>query len=232
MAILRVVFFPLTLLVNLISNLLYGIGKPIIEFRLYFNTCIACEVEVGKVDRTLPHDRLLISSYIMFLLRFFRICDTRQVQPIRDLLAGSAGQVYSDEIALLIYHAVLNTLSKIERAQAETMFLEFGRQSPPVAVLPYKGAGPYIGKCKFKVIKNGVLLSSNFKISASYNLILLPLAVGVLYDFVCTNLNDKGLSTDLNTLIIHLVNNYDANALKRMATQEDFSKSLADWMSS
>lgn len=220
MSIFNILLYPLTLLITFISNVRYLRGEPLIELGFYFNYGIACEFEIAKIDKTKPRDRLLVWSYILFLLRFFRICETRQIRPVKELLTQFIGKATPNEITSHIYVTILDTLSENERAAVEETFTSFGQPSPPIVAIPYEKSGPYIGKYYFKIFKNEGFVSSKFKMSAGYDTILLPLTVGIFYETVCNSLTDKNLIIELNSFISYLTDKYDANELRRISDGE------------
>lgn len=158
-------------------------------------------------------DDLLIASYIMFLARYFYICDDRQVDIAQDFLLDSVRRSQKpNEIAAKLYETVFKTLNPLEQDAAIKLFKIYSRftSGPPLTYSEAKEPSHSYAKYSFYVIESGSRLTSIFDMSAGPDVILLPLTIGILYEYVADKIRNKDKKEKLDRSIIDLLEGYNS----------------------
>jgi hypothetical protein len=205
--ILAFLFAPIRWLANLIT-------KPqnnLLEWHLSYGPFFV-RIQTNHKEYFLTDD-LLIASYIMFLARYFYICDDRQVDFMRALLLDSVRKVQKPtELATKLYETVLKTLKPAEQDAAAKLFKIYSRftSDPPLTYSEDKEPSYSYAKYSFYVIKSGSGLTSVFHMSAGPDIILLPLTVGILYEYVVNKIPNMEKKEKLNRSIIDLLVGYNS----------------------
>ena len=157
--------------------------------------------------------KYLIASYIMFFARYFYICDDRQVHIVRDFLLDSVRRSQKpNEIASILYERVFKTLDPAEQDAAVKLFKIYSRVTspPPLTYCEDKEPSHSYAKYSFYVIKSGRGLTSIFHMSAGPDKILLPLTVGILYEYVVDKIRNREKKGKLDRSIIDLLEGYNS----------------------
>jgi len=159
-------------------------------------------------------DDLLIASYILFLARYFYICDERQIEPVKNLLYKEieSKKTNSEELSSKVWNVVWQTLNEMERRAVGKLYSNIFRGMPPMSYSEKETTRSY-AKYSFFVFerfkqKRGYL-SSIFHMSAGADIIFLPLTVAVLYKFVVDKLKGKNKKEKLDKSILDLLEAYD-----------------------
>jgi hypothetical protein len=163
-------------------------------------------------------DDLLIVSYILFLARYFYICDKRQIGVMQDYLLNTIGKSEDfHNITKIIFNMIFMTLNAEEKSLTARLF-KFSVGLPPSFFNTYslddditeKDFKPLFAKYIFRVIKqnNSRELSSYFLMSSGPDILLLPLTCGTLYEFVVDKLNNKDNKEKLDNIIIDLLKSH------------------------
>lgn len=134
-------------------------------------------------------DSLLISSYILFLSRYFFICDDRQLIPMRKLLSKRLNDNYNfDELINDAGKLIYDTLNESEKEQISQL-------SNQKIILPIeisnKQAGKSLGNYRFNIVKSSVGLGSIFDMSPGLDIELLPRLAILFYEYILSNLSDR-----------------------------------------
>ncbi len=148
-------------------------------------------------------DNLLIASYIFFLARYFYICDSRQIQVMRNCLEQEIGRIEPKELPTKIWDAISQTLSEME---FKAVYGLFTMGIPPLDYSEEDEPSHSFSKYSFLVFEKNNNLTSTFYMSSGPDIVFLPLTVGILYEFVVDKLKDKSKKEILDTFIINLLN--------------------------
>lgn len=208
---LAIIFRPIELLANLFKH-----KDNLLEWHLNYDKYIV-HIKTKYKGQLLP-DGLLVASYILFLARYFRICDERQIDVMKSFLNEEIGNDISDlkYLPLKIYYLVKQTLSETDRHVADEMFF---MGEPPWAF--YENADLLSGsysRYSFLVFENGGVLTSRFYMSVlSANVIFLPLTVAILYNYVAKKLEDKSKKQILDKAILDLLRTYETVNCRSLA---------------
>lgn len=180
--------------------------NSLIEYSFSYDL-ISCKIII--IDKIGISDNLLVSSYILFLARYFLICDDRQVDVMKKLLPL---EIESNETKRLstqnIYQAVLKTLNENEREVADTLFFT---GVAPLLCPDNAKQSKVLTDYSFVVFKQGMELRTIFNMSAGPDIVLLPLTVGIFYEFIVSRLRDKSKKELINNIIMQLLASYEAN---------------------
>jgi len=169
---------------------------------LHFNYgSSAIQIKTIHKEESLSDD-LLIASYILFLARYFYICDERQVESVRNLIEQEIGSIEPKELPAKVWGAVGQTFSKME---FKAIYGLFTMGIPPLSYSEEEPRRSY-AKYSFLVFKRNGNLSSSFHMSSGPDIVFLPLTVAVLYEFVVDKLRDKNKKDALDTSISDLLN--------------------------
>lgn len=182
---------------------MFNQNNNLIEFHFNYDAAF-CQIKVSnKID---INDNLLIASYLLFVARYFLICDDRQIKPMRELLLKEIWNDKDEPATQKIYKVILNTLSQNERDAIGKLFL---LGMPPLFYSTTEDVTKSYAKYSFSVIKNNEELRTVFNMSVGPDKILLPLTVGIFYEFIMNTLGDKGRVELLNYIIIKLLKSYE-----------------------
>lgn len=191
---------------NWISDWLLRPRNSILEWRfIYRQYSIKIEATYGDVSRP---DQLLICGYILFLARYFYICDDRQIEVVRNyLLKEIKGQFDKKLLGRNLCEASIQTLSERER-KAVSMFFPLG---PPLEYAEDDEPVHSFAKYSFLVSQHNGQVYSTFHMQVGTpNIVFLPLTVGILYAYVTDKLRDKDKKKILDRAIIDLLEAHNA----------------------
>ena len=200
---LRVIFALLFAPFRLLFNLLTKPSRPIAEFEFTFGSGL-CHIKL-----TLPkneNDDALIAGYIMYLARYFYICDERQIKLMQNLLTKEAEAKKKGDINFTekIYQNILQTLNEQERYAVNKLFAF--PKLPPLLYAEDKVPSYPIATYKLFVTEQNKSWGHIFHLSAGADILLLPLLVGIFYEYV----KDKTKSGDvLDETIVRLISSYN-----------------------
>jgi hypothetical protein len=203
MAIFRIIFLiilsPIRLFVNLFRH-----KDNLLEW--HFNYSYFVQIKTVHKGQTLSDD-LLITSYILFLARYFYICDKRQINIVRDLLIQEIGNIKSNpkELPAKVINIVRQTLNSWEQNAATKIF---GLWGVPLVYSEDEEPNPSRAKYSFLVYQQNGKLTSTFYMSAGPDIILLPQTIAILYGFVVDKLKNEDKKEKLNNSIIDLLKAY------------------------
>ncbi|MDD5750933.1 MAG: hypothetical protein PHS73_00240 [Candidatus Peribacteraceae bacterium] len=169
-----ILLFPFIWFINLFKR-----KNNILEWRLNFGRST---IDITTVSPAQPTEALLISAYLLFVGRYFFICDERQKHPVRQTLREVVnGESESKIAALHLYETAFATLSDGEKQAAHQMFM---MGIPPIIITEGETSARSFAKYSFLVfVRNGELYG-NFHMSVGADIVLLPITLGTLYDFV------------------------------------------------
>jgi len=190
MAILRFIFSIIFTPIRWLANLLTQRKDNVLEWHLNYGPSFV-KIETKYKEQFLS-DNLLIAGYILFLARYFFICDERQIEIVRKLLLREIGKSRADEITPQLYEAVFQTLNQMEKDATLGLFKIYNRflPMPPLTFSEDEEPQHSLAKYSFLIFKrsSGNGLGHIFHMSAGPDIILLPLTVGILYEYVVNKL--------------------------------------------
>src|SRR3989344_6416715 len=120
MAVFRIIhailFSPIKWAANLFQH-----RDNLLEWRLNYGPFFI-KIQTSHSEQILADD-LMIASYILFLARYFYICDTRQTEIVREYLLGAIRETHKpSEIGRNIYKVIFQTLNRMEREALVGLF--------------------------------------------------------------------------------------------------------------
>ena len=208
MALFRFIFSIIFAPIRWLANLLTQRKDNVLEWHLNYGPSFV-KIQTNHKEQFLADD-LLIASYVLFLARYFYICDDRQTNVMRDFLLDEVEKSQKpNEITPKLYEVVFQTLNQIEKDATIGLFKIYNRflPIPPLTFSEDEEPRHSFAKYKFLVFEhadnNG--LGSIFHMSAGPDIILLPLSVGILYEYVVNKLRDKDKKEKLDNSIVDLL---------------------------
>ena len=202
-----ILFAPIRWLVKLTTRP----KNNLLEWHLSYGPFFV-RIQTNHKEHVLSDD-LLIASYILFMARFFYICDDRQVHITRDFLLDSIRKSQKpNEIVAKLYETVFGTLKPAEQDAVVKLFKIYSRftSAPPLIYSEDKEPSHSYAKYSFYVIESGGRLTSIFHMSAGPDIILLPLTVGILYQYVVDKIRSREKKEKLDRSIIDLLEGYNS----------------------
>jgi len=209
MVLFRLIFAILFAPIRWLSNVIIRPKNNLLEWHLSYGAFFV-KIQTNHKEKFLSDD-LLIASYIMFLARYFYICDDRQVDIVRDFLFDAVRRSQKpSEIAAKLYETVFKTLNPVEQDAAIKLFKIYSRftGAPPFTYSEDKEPTHSYAKYSFYVIESGSRLTSTFHMSAGPDIILLPLTVGILYEYVVDKIRNSDKKKKLDQSIIDLLEDH------------------------
>lgn len=214
MAILRFIFAILFAPVRWAANLLTQHKDNVLEWHLSYGPYFV-KIQTKHKEQFLDDD-LLIASYILFLSRYFYICDERQINVVREFLFEIVKE--SPEFlktAEKLHQIIFGTLNSKERDAVVKLSYIWGRIGPGFPPMTYsedKEQKHSFAKYSFLVFERAGSrgLSSVFRMSAGPDIILLPFTVGILYDYVVNKMHHEDNKNKLDRSIIDLLEAYNS----------------------
>lgn len=137
-------------------------------------------------------DELLITAYLLYLSRYFYVCDERQVDAVRGFYILIKDDTKPGNATYQMFDLLLTTLNAAERNAAIQTFSSFvGPSSIPAIPAEEEFEGKTFGRYFFSIYKTGSNLRSYFTMSLGLDIILMPLSTVLLYIFVLYKFKDK-----------------------------------------
>jgi len=213
MLIFRFIFSILFAPIRILGNLFHH-RDNLLEWHLTHDQYLVLIQRKYKEEKN--NDYLLIASYILFLSRYFYICDDRQIDVVRKILQEQVrGQGENiNNITEKIYIAIFHTLKPEEQKVVGKLY---SGGTPPLKYsedwLPMNPNTKY----SFLVFENKGILNENLHLSHGPDIILLPITVGILYEYVSDSFVDVGNRKILDKTIKDLLeahNQFDCRSLK------------------
>lgn len=229
MAIFRFIFSIIFAPVRWLANSFTQRKDNVLEWHL--NYCPSfVKIQTRHKEQFLPDD-LLIAGYILFLARYFYICDDRQIDVVRNfLLEVVEKSQISNDITPKLYEVVFQTLNQMEKDATLSLFKIYNifLPMPPLTFSEDEEPKHSFAKYDFLVFErsSGNGLGHIFHMSAGPDIILLPLTVGILYDYVVNKLRDKDKKEKLDNSIIDLLKKHSVVDCRSMAGQNDLPNEI------
>ena len=219
-ALFSIILRPLWWLMNLITRR----EDNLLEWHLNYGPSFV-KIQINHKEQFLTDD-LLIAGYILFLARYFYICNDRQINVVRDFLLEAIEKSQKpNEITPKLYEVVFQTLNQMEKDATLGLFKIYNRflPIPPLTFSEDEEPKHSFAKYKFLVFERsgGNGLGHIFHMSAGPDIILLPLTVGILYEYVVRKLRDKGKKEKLDNSIIDLLEKHSTIDCRSMAGQNE-----------
>lgn len=224
-SIFSIVFTPIRLLVNLLTKH----KGNVLEWHLNYGPSFV-NIKTRQQGQSLP-DGLLIASYILFLARYFYICDERQVDIVRNFLLEQIKESNKpNEITPRLYEVIFQALSQTEKNVTLDLFRTYSRvlPIPPLTFSEDEEPSHSFAKYNFLVFERtgGNGLSHIFHMSTGPDIILLPLTVGILYEYVTNKLRDKDKKEKLDNSIIDLLKKHSVVDCRSIAGQTELPNEI------
>lgn len=229
MALFRFIFSIIFAPIRWLSNLLTQHKDNLLEWHLNYGPSFI-KIQTNHKEQFLADD-LLIAGYILFLARYFYICDDRQIDIVRDFLLESIGKSQKpNEITPKLYEVVFQTLNKMEKDATLGLFKIYNRflPIPPLTFSEDEEPRHSFAKYKFLVFERagGNGLGHIFHMSAGPDIILLPLTVGILYEYVINKFRDKNKKEKLDNSIIDLLKKHSIVDCRSMTGQNELPNEI------
>ena len=202
-------------------NLIFRRRKDnLIEFHFNFASNIKCYIEKIENEHRYSNDFILIAAYIMFIARYFYICDDRQVEPMKKELSRffrsnfDLGTDNFYEYNGKIYELIFKTLNQNEQNALVKLF----SFTPPLRLIEKPFDDKSLAKYSFVVFLNVGEISSSFYMSVGPDKILLPLAITLFLEFVLKNLKNPRSTEILADLSLRLLDSYNTTDCRSMTS--------------
>lgn len=165
---------------------LFRRSNNVLEWHLNFGKS---SINIRTVTQEAPTEALLISAYLLFVGRYFFICDQRQEHSARQALKEIAEEKTDTKIAALhLYEAIHGTLNDGEKGAVSSLFM---MGIPPIVVTQNEEPANSLAKYSFLIFVRNQELYGNLHLSFGPDIVLLPISLGVLYDFVAANVTGR-----------------------------------------
>ncbi|MCG2699759.1 hypothetical protein L6274_01765 [Candidatus Parcubacteria bacterium] len=229
MAIFRFIFSIIFAPIRLLANLLTKRKDNILEWHLNYGPSFV-KIQTEHKEQFLSDD-LLIASYILFLARYFYICDDRQIDVVRNFLLEQIEKSQKfNEFTPKLYEAVFQTLNQTEKDATLGLLKIYNRflPIPPLVFSENEEPKHSLAKYKFLVFEHagGNSLGHIFHMSSGPDIILLPLTVGILYGYIANKLQDKNKKGKLDNSIVDLLKKHSAVDCRSMAGQNELPNEI------
>lgn len=185
-----------------------GFGKPKIaigydiSFSLY-----SCYVQ--KLGPSDEDDAWLVVIYLLYVIRFFYICDKRQIEPFKELLrTGLHTEFDWETINFSHFHefffeAILKSLNEKERIAS----IDILGGDIPKSVK--EGVG---NNFKYSMyIENKPIMEYKLKLCIGPDKVLPPMILSYFLEYVYTKLVDKDSFNNLRSNVINILDYYEEN---------------------
>jgi hypothetical protein len=192
----QIVLFPVKMIVFFLMHTIRWLGNTLVMGKPTFRV----EIIFGWGRAAIHSDpdssegafSQLVTAYLLFLSEYFYICDEIQRLPARDLLMshineGSPPYRLTEALAQM----ARQFLSKAERSAFE---LSFKSPKDPPTYLNNDCEIPKIqrfGRYVLTTYYRGGHWARDLKVSFGYTTILLPLTIGLLYDYVIDQIGQE-----------------------------------------
>lgn len=198
---------PIIRLINLITRP----KNNLLEWHLNYGLSFV-KIQTNHKEQVLSDD-LLIAGYILFLARYFFICDERQIKIVQNFLLNAiGGPEKPNTITPKLYEIIFQTLSGSEQKATIGLFQIYNRflPIPPLTYSENEEPKHSFAKYSFFVFerpKDRNLISA-LHMSSGPDIILLPITVGILYEYVANKIQNEDKKRKLNQSIIDLLEEY------------------------
>ncbi len=145
-------------------------------------------------------------AYLLFLSKYFYICEKRQLGPVRDLLVTYVREsAPPDHLASYLLEVVRASLDTTENAAFRDQFKY--PKLPPTTYVENEGEIDRIekiGRYAVTIYKRGGGWIDDLQVSPGFDLVLLPITVGILYHYVTDKIGVQNRAI-LDTCISELI---------------------------
>ena len=160
-------------------------------------------VKFDSLDSRELGANLLLSSYVLFLARFFYICDEREIEPMRQFVSAMAqGQYKQEELVLHAWDSVIPHLSEEEAKNATALYSGNMMPLPPLTFSENKDITGSITQYRLELYRINEGFGHKFYLSVGPDIILLPLLVAYYYQYVSSKLKTNEEISFFNDLIL------------------------------
>jgi hypothetical protein len=132
----------------------------------------------------------LVAAYLLFLARYFFICDKRQIEPVGTRLAEYIRTgAPPAQLASALFETVHGTLNQNEKRAVAGLF-SFPNL-PPLTYTDEATPSAKLARYTLTTYKAGDIWSLDFHMSTGPDIVLLPITVGLLYHYVSDKIEDN-----------------------------------------
>lgn len=151
-------------------------------------------------------DNVLVASYIMFLSRYFFICDDKQLEPMQKYLIKIFKEKFdSKKFINGIEGLVYDTLSEHERNQLKSL-AKSGAVMP--AFLSDDDNSGSLGKYQFYLTNQDGVIVSKFFMSPGLDIVLLPRLVFFMFSYINSELASEESKKILQSASLDFVKHF------------------------
>jgi len=187
-----IILIPFHLISSAISRVWFG-KQAVIRLRIVYTSGTAfITSECNSGEQESAH---FIAAYVLFLSQYFFSCDKRQVTPVAKCFAAHIANCDPpDQLATVLLQTISATLNPQEKDAVAGLFFSFPNR-PPLTYIEGALSGSKIAKYTLTTCKKGDRWLADLRVSLWATIILFPITVGVLYNYVADKLNedDKAL---------------------------------------
>ncbi len=171
------------------------------SFMLYKRPLLRIQITYGygyaffkcQADSVADEGLHFVIAYVLFLARFFYACEKRHVVPVASVLTDHL-QSYAppNQLTSDILQAVYRTFTKMEKSAFDDQF-KYPLLPPTIYAEDLGDVDSIegIGQYTFGMFKKSGCWQCDLQISLGFNLVLLPLTVGLLYNYVTDRITDE-----------------------------------------
>jgi hypothetical protein len=168
----------------------------ILEWHLNFGRSA---VDITTTSHAQPTEALLISAYLLFVGRYFFICDERQENVVRQALRDEVqNNIDSPTLPLRLFEAANSTLAQGEKEAVRQLFTV---GIPPSTFTEGKEPAHSLAKYSFLIFLRNGEPYGNFHMSFGPDIVLLPITLGVLCSFVASKVTGRNKTLLQNGII-------------------------------
>lgn len=220
--ILSIIFWIIFTPIKWLENSLTKRKDNILEWHLNYGPSFV-KIETNYKGQFLCDD-LLIASYILFLAKYFYICDNKQVDVVRNFLLEEIEKSEKPNIVTVkLYELIFQTFN-----QRDKNIINKFLPNPPLTFSEDEEPVRSVAKYTFSVFKhsNDNGLGHILHMSFGPDILLLPLTVGILYEYVVDKLEDKGKKEKLNNLVIEMMKKHSSVDCRSIKGQNELPNEI------
>lgn len=195
----KVVIWPFEAILNKLTKSSSYIINLKCNF-FYFGIFIEPQMRQGE-----DFEASLQKSYILYLAKYFYICDERQVEPVKQVFLDYIRRKDSHKIITeKIFAEVWKTFNNKEQ---DAFIHLFPLGIPPLTYIKDKkeiqNKNP-LASYELRV-SGQKRLGTNFQMSLGPDIILLPMLLGILFEYIMDNIHDTEKEEKLKQAVIRMI---------------------------
>lgn len=168
----------------------------ILEWHLNFGRST---VDITTISHAQPTEALLVIAYLLFVGRYFFICDKRQTNVVRQALREEIQKdIDSSTLPYRLFEAAYSTLTQGEKEAVRQLFT---MGIPPSTFTEGKEPAHSLAKYSFLIFLHHGEPYGNFHMSFGPDIVLLPITLGILCSFVTSKVTGRNKTLLQNGII-------------------------------